>query len=47
MGGREMKKAMNKAAKQYEQTVGCTIQATIELIKRIKLYINSRTNANN
>lgn len=24
-----MKKTMNKAAKQYEQTVGCTIQETV------------------
>lgn len=24
-----MKKAMNKAVKQYEQTVGCTIQETV------------------
>ena len=24
-----MKKAMNKAARQYEQTVGCTIQETV------------------
>ena len=24
-----MKKTMNKAARQYEQTVGCTIQETV------------------
>lgn len=24
-----MKKTMNKAAKQYEQTMGCTIQETV------------------
>lgn len=29
MGGRKTKKAMNKAARQYEQTVGCTIQETV------------------
>lgn len=29
MGGKKMKKAMNKAARCYEQTMGCTIQETV------------------